>query len=380
MKLFNWSLKKNCAAEKGNLCGSRREGILKRKMKCGGRNAEAVVSLRVCFLVLGVFFSGVFFSCSVCGEEKTECDVTLVTWNVQTFFDAVKNGCEYDEFKKGGNWSKEKYLERLERLCDCLKKMDADVFVLEEIENEAVIHDVCNGLGGTNWDFTKNWNYSCFAKKEESAIGCAVLSRYELLDLKVHDLDVQTGIGRQPGMRYLMEVKLDCGGKELVLFANHWKSKSGGEAETEIWRDWQESVLAARLVELLLNGGGRLPVVMCGDFNRDVREFVGGGFAKDRPANVLLRFAGFGAEECVEVYSPWFTDNGDLSFDTGTYYYKKNWEYIDQIFCSSGARITEFEPCTDGPWITSGGIPFSYKIYSGQGYSDHLPLKCKVSF
>ena len=318
--------------------------------------------------------------CGIDSGKSLDEGISLVTWNVQTFFDGVANGCEYDEFKKGGNWNKEKYYERLERLCDSLKKLDADVIVLEEIENQAVIHDICNLLSGDDWNLNKKWNYSCFAKPEKTAIGCAVLSRFELVEMKVHDLDVRIQTKKQPSLRYLMEVRLDCGGKELVLFVNHWKSKSGGAEESELWRDWQESVLTARLIKLGLNNGGRLPVVMCGDFNRDVREFVGCGFAENKNANVLLRSASFGAEECVQVYSPWFGEDGTLSFETGSYYYKNNWEYIDQIFCSSNVRITEFEPCTNGPWITSGGIPFSYKMYSGQGYSDHLPLKCKVSF
>ncbi|MCR4735524.1 MAG: endonuclease/exonuclease/phosphatase family protein [Treponema sp.] len=329
-------------------------------------------------------FLFIIFNFSACGlrnEEHTEkSDLSIVSWNVQTFFDAVKDGFEYDEFRKSENWDKEMYLERLKRLCESLKKLDADVFVLQEIENEAVIHDISNMIGGANWDFSKNWNYSCFSKTDGSAIGCAVLSRFELLEMKVHDLDVKTSGNKQPSMRYLMEVKLDCGGQEMVLLVNHWKSKSGGAAETELWRDWQESVLAARLIELSLNDGGRLPLVVCGDFNRDIQEFVLSSKGGMRALDVVLRSAGFGKKNCIEVYSPWFSDDGNLSFETGSYYYKNKWEYIDHFFCNSAVQINEFGPCLNGPWITSGGIPFSFKIYKGNGYSDHLPLKCKIKF
>ena len=51
-------------------------------------------------------------------------------------------------------------------------------------------------------------------------------------------------------MRPIMEVNLDVGGRNVILFVNHWKSKSGGEEESEIWRDWQETLLAGRLAEM----------------------------------------------------------------------------------------------------------------------------------
>ena len=323
------------------------------------------------------------------GKLGMDSGVELVTWNVQTFFDSTKDGCEYDEFKKGGNWGKEKYLERLNRLCDAITELDADVFVFEEIENEAVIQDICNQLAGRNWNVAKNWNYSCFAKPKGTAIGCAVLSRFELSQMKVHDLDVQIHSKNQPGMRYLMQVNVDTGSESFVLMVCHWKSKSGGSEQTEIWRDWNESVLATQLQQTLeLDDVGRLPVVICGDFNRDIREFVSCGNADARTnadmeidsANILLRGAGIKQKVKVTVYSPWFTDDGELFCNTGSYFYKNNWEYIDQIFCVGSVRITEFGPCTDGPWVTSGGIPFSYKVYNGNGYSDHLPLKCRLVF
>ena len=369
---------------------------------CGMRMEKLCCALKKCLHILVcvcvVSFMNCLFGCGL-GFENVHANsgITLVTWNVQTFFDGVKHGCEYDEFKKSSNWNQEKYLERLHRLCDAIAELDADVFVLQEIENEAVIQDICNQLAGRNWNAGKNWNYSCFAKPENTAIGCAVLSRFELSEMKVHDLDVRIHSKNQPSLRYLMKVNVNIGGKDFVLMVCHWKSKSGGSLQTEIWRDWNESVLATQLQQTLeLDGVGNLPVVICGDFNRDVREFIPFSKADEwakadadvcentktgvDSANILLRAAGIERKEEVTVYSPWFTDDGELFCNTGTYFYKNNWEYIDQIFCKGNIRITEFSPCTNGPWITGGGLPFSYKIYNGNGYSDHLPLKCKISF
>ena len=346
------------------VAGTARKSVIK---KAG----SFVLAFALCFL------TSVSSSCGVSFSYE---NVSLVTWNVQTFFDAVDNGCEYSDFRKNENWNKEKYCERLERLCNAMKELDADVFVLEEIESEAVVHDICNRLAGSSWNMAKAWNYSCFAKPEGSAIGCAVLSRFKLSEMKVHDLDVRVLTEKQPSMRYLMQLKVNSGCGDFVLMVCHWKSKSGGAEETEIWRDWNENVLACRLLEVELNDAGRLPVVVCGDFNRDIRDFVIAGTNSSEDKGIILRCAGFGWQENIEVFSPWFSNDGNIFWSNGSYYYKNEWEYIDQIFCSKDVQVTEFEPCIEGPWVTDGGIPFSYKIKNGKGYSDHLPLRCKLNF
>ena len=336
----------------------------------------------VSILMLGICFCLASCAVSVKKDVSAKGSISLVSWNVQTFFDGEKDGCEYDEFKKAGNWNREKYSVRLERLCNSIAAMDADIFVLIELENESVLQDISNCFAGGSWKTKDFWKYSCFAKPEDSGIGIGILSRLELSDFTTHALDIRTQRSEEPSLRYLLEVTVDCGEKDFVLFANHWKSMSGGEAETEIWRDWQESVLACRIAELN-NGGALPPVVICGDFNRDVSKFA------LTEGGVLLRGAGVvetwdtgtgaGAENVVKVYSPWLTENGAYSTDIGSYYFKEKWERIDNIFVSDNINLTYFEPVARSPWATEDKFPFEYKLYSGEGYSDHLPLMCRFT-
>lgn len=329
------------------------------------------------FLIINVlilWLCSVLAGCALSVKKEVfgKDSVSIVSWNVQTFFDGEKDGCEYDEFKKTGIWNRDKYSVRLERLCDSIAALNADVFVLIEIENESVLQDISNCFAGGSWKNKDFWKYSCFAKPEDSGIGIGILSKLELDDFTTHYLDVRTQGSEEPSLRYLIQVTVDAGERDFVLFANHWKSMSGGETDTEIWRDWQESVLACRMAEL--NNGGSLPsVVICGDFNRDVGKFAltDGG--------ILLRGAGFGEENTVKVYSPWLTENGAYSTDIGSYYYKEKWERIDNIFVCGNINLTYFEPAARTPWATDGKIPFAYKIYSGEGYSDHLPLMCRFT-
>lgn len=297
----------------------------------------------------------------------------VLSWNVQTFFDSTKDGGEYDEFLKSKTWGTEAYSERLNRLASSLKILDADVVVLSELENEGVLHDISNFLAG-EWSAKKVYNYACFAKPEDCAIGCGVLSRYPLENLTVHALDVRTHYD-MPRMRPIMQLSVLKGEKKLLLFINHWKSMSGGEAVSEQWRRRQESVLCHRMKKF---GGANVPVLACGDFNRDISKFQ----KADSPDMIFLREDPLEDGDCsgTEVFSPWFDINQEL-VEPGSYFYNGEWSRIDHFFACGPLEITSFEAATGGPWCDSEShIPEKYKIWDGTGYSDHLPLVCTLLF
>ncbi|MDY4832156.1 MAG: hypothetical protein SO161_06455, partial [Treponema sp.] len=124
-------------------------------------------------------------------DSGYSCNVKMACWNVQAFFDAKKNGNEYSEFMKSEYWNNEKYIIRLERLCEVMISIDADIFVLEEVESIAVIQDISNYLTNNSWSNSKKWNYACFSRNSGSSIGCAVFSRFPINELKVHNVDVR---------------------------------------------------------------------------------------------------------------------------------------------------------------------------------------------
>ena len=48
-------------------------------------------------------------------ENFNNSNISIISWNLQTFFDSVTQGSEYDEFKgEKSTWTKEKYNDTIE--------------------------------------------------------------------------------------------------------------------------------------------------------------------------------------------------------------------------------------------------------------------------
>ncbi len=298
-------------------------------------------------------------SCSFDWLEKVGAEITLergikiATWNTQTFFDAVEEGTEFYEFiGEKSFWNLEKYGARVSRLCEVAEKIDADILVLQEIENEAVVQDLMNEM-----PYAMKYSFAAFAKEQGDAFGCAVLSRLPIESFKTHQLNsLLAKSAEQPRLRPLIEARIYTQNEDdpiLTLFVCHWKSKVGGEEKTDFWRQAQEDLLMQHVKEAIKHS----VVVATGDFNRTEEDF-------SSEFNSLF-------------YNGWNSFYGE----TGSYVYEDNWERIDSIFLANNStyRLVQFTPEDSGEHTSSTGKPRKYDVYSGEGYSDHLPLSAVVT-
>ena len=379
-------------------------GMLRKAARKNMQSAKIPILLFIlmfCILFFGCGCSNIVDTSSgaLSFRKTSESELSIVSWNLQTFFDAADSGNEYEEFTgKKSKWTEEKYKARLEKLCTFMKATNADIFCFMEVENAAVVQDIANtlqvGVSGMNWP------YACFARESGSSLGCAVFSRYEPESLTIHSVDCKAAVQTEvfsgfsagdplskPAMRPLMEVRFSFGaaqftgnsqiatttngyegitgsGRKLALFVAHWKSKSGGAKESEVWRNCQEAVLSGRIQSSLSDG---YSVVACGDFNRELSEFV---YSRSEGC-VDLR----GSFSTVSVKSPWF-----FAAEEGSYFYDEAWSRIDHFFFTGGVECVSFTAMCDGDYVTSAGIPNSYDVWTGRGYSDHLPIVCGVKF
>ena len=338
-----------------------------------GMNKIKINKTLLCLAGLGIILSVsfCFLSCesNFQGGEENSVQLKVMNWNLQTFFDSTFDGNEYSEYKNSkSGWSREKYEIRLERLASVIKKLDADLIVLEEIEKESQLQDIANRLSGS-FDFSRLYSHAIFSGSEQSSIGCAVLSRYPLEQISVHTMDMRIA-EKQPSMRPILQLTVCAKERNLLLFVNHWKSKSSGAEKSEFWRKRQERLLADLIIKAKKQNQA---VLACGDFNKDISEFDCQSMPGEK-AGIILH----GSEE-TKVYSPWILENGTYK-EPGSYWYKNQWERIDHFFCAGQIKIKDFCAENEGEWADSEGHPLRYQIWNGKGFSDHLPITCTVEF
>ncbi|UTY23215.1 endonuclease/exonuclease/phosphatase family protein [Treponema denticola] len=312
------------------------------------------------------------FSCAGCTntfllQNIKKDKISIVSYNAQTFFDAIEDGHEFKEFKgTKTKWSKERYAERLLRLKETLhlaslylglsEKDIPDILVLQEIESQTVLDDFCKILPINN-----AYKYAVFIPpKNGGAFSTALLSKFPIIETRV--FNVYSG---KNYLRPLVETRIQIGNstgdRELVLLNVHWKSKAG-TSDSEALRHMQEEQAYKRLLELK-NTEPQTPFIICGDFNQTLKEF-----------SLLSEF-----DNCwnIEAYKAAAQEGNQLA---GSYFYKESWEEIDHFFYSDNLSdgkdfdISFFCVVNSRPLTDESGNPDKYSVHSGKGYSDHLPI------
>lgn len=311
------------------------------------------------------------FTFSIKAESTT---IKIATWNLQTFFDSSTEGNEYKEFTNPkSHWNKDAYIARLDRTVKAFKKINADILVLEEIENKNILYDIHN-FDSASFMKNKVYKYATFAKNEKASIGCAILSRYPIEEIKVHSICIKNKKDSNENLspvdlRPIIEAKIKIKNKTITVLANHWKSKAR-TTNYDYWQNYQEKNLAYQINRITKNNKDEI-IIACGDFNRDIGEF---NLINDNSSNnnILL-------SKKVAVYSPWI-DGNEKYKNIGSYYYKNTWSKIDHFFIKGNIRIKAFYPLQKGLWSNDGYTPYKYNIRTGKGYSDHFPLLCIIEF
>ena len=342
-----------------------------------------MLSGRSAFAVMAALL--VFLSCCIAGEEGGK--IVVMSWNVQNLFDDVDDGTEYYEFDpENGKWNTDLFNRKAAALADVITAAvpgGPDVVLLQEVEN-------ANALDLLNDGYLKacGYRYSVFFPTEGSAVGCAVLSRLQILDARSH------AVRRDgpPSGRNIAEIRLSSGAAsgELRVYINHWKSKLGGAEATEPARRASAGLLRDLIGEAV-SADPDLTVIAAGDFNESHDEYdrIGSAYPTAILPSSLAQAAGsrtdcicFSGRQAVSVpseglllFNPW-TETGS----GGSYFYDGNWETIDQFFISGAAldgKGLEYESFGTAALdfnTDSGGNPLGWQNATGSGCSDHFPI------
>lgn len=355
------------------------------------------------FVLEAVLTAGCTASEPEAKAENIEHSLVLMTWNVNNLFDGKDNGYEYDEFLESEGWSKEKYQGRIISLSEAIDTIEPapDIILFQEIESLAVLEDLALSV-------KNNYSHIHFANNQGSPIGLGVLSRFPLLDIKVHSITMNGVTAPRP----VLETRIQIENDSFLIFACHWKSKLGGDDATENVRKASARVILRRIREFN-EKEPELGIIIAGDLNENHDDFYRRGakticaLLPDDPhcAGVTgIKDAGENEieflqkdfliisknkpplpvhfpEKSIAFYSPWTGDllaGGELK--TGSYFYKHNWETIDHFlvsnhfFNNSGWKYENAMVVNTGHFVNDSGLPVRYNPRTGRGLSDHLPL------
>ena len=365
----------------------------------GVKEIRRVAVLVRALCVVGACLGGVC-ACAGCEIGLRRGDtLTILSFNVENLFDSTLDGSEYAEFTPQAGWDEGDVIARLSRLGDFLSRVEPppDLLVLTEVENEALFERLC---GEYLPDLALE--YTVFCRDGRGATGVGIASRYPISAAR----SLMARSGGFPPLRPTVEARVVLPMTEIVVFANHWKSKRGGEAQTEELRRAAAQLVGSRIAELQ-SGEPSLPIVVAGDLNEEVvrldaKEYayppalvpwevwrVWQGESDERPAwydavyaetHPFLLVTGdrlpvlsFSARERpVLLYSPW-----EESGEEGSYWYWNRWERIDHLLCNGAALDGEhlslrfFTTVRLEEYLSGDRIPLSFEE---GGVSDHLPV------
>jgi endonuclease/exonuclease/phosphatase family metal-dependent hydrolase len=332
---------------------------------------------RITFLALVIVTLGACVRCD--SGLASSGTITVMSYNLQTLFDPVDQGGEYDDFSVAdGSWNEDLYRLRIAALASAIVAAapgGPDVLVVQEVENRRVLEDMAAAAG--------DYPYLAISPAEESALACGLASRLPLRAVRAHRYR-SPGDGPASVPRYLLECELDAGPLVLYVLAAHWKSKLGGARETEPERQ-AAAVLAASVIRARLEAEPSAALILAGDLNENPDEFVLAGSTYPTalmPADQgpgpwlsITSLAGGASPDWPVMYCPW-SDYGGFS-----YLYAGKPERIDQLLLSPGLvgegvpRLVSFSAEAPAFLLGSQGQPLGWSSRLVSGYSDHLPIR-----
>ena len=265
--------------------------------------------------------------------------VTVATFNVLNLFD------EYDDPYHEDEGMRAKPRAQLERLAETIRRIDADVLALQEVENrgclERVVRELLPDLGYEH--------VVCFEGNDRRGIDCAVLSRLPIGPVTSHrHLRFRDDSGEiRRFRRDLLAVSVEpVGFESFTVFVVHLKSKRGGAKQTAGLRS-AEARAIRRVLDRTLSKDAAARFLICGDFN-DTWDSEPMGIIRGSGPGALRGFVGDLAP-------------GEVTYNRGRYR-----SVIDFVLAS--------------PELSKRYMSKSYRIRSGSvetGGSDHNPVSAR---
>lgn len=318
-------------------------------------------------------------SCST-PNKMLKHEYTVVSYNVENLFDTVDDPKIPDEEflpESEKQWTPERYQKKLNDLAEVISEINPkelpEIVGLVEVENQTVLEDLVH---------TAKLNNQYAIIHEESpdyrGIDVALIYRRDAFKEITHEtLPVVFPDDPNFKTRDILHVTGKIGNKTVHIFENHWPSRIGGDEKTEPKRVLAATVLKNK-VDQILAAEPNARIIIMGDMN-------------DEPANKSLeetlgaKSPGSGAE-LINLMMP------DDNLNLGTYFYKGDWNMLDNLVVSKGLLHDKKIRIEDNKgfifrndWMiytSKNGDKSPNRTYVGNKYvagvSDHFPVYFKM--
>lgn len=305
---------------------------------------------------------------------------SIVFYNVENLFDTIDQTDVIDEeFLPTGKlkWNTERYKLKLDHLAQAITANLAEnpvLIGLAEIENGSVVMDLAKTGKLANTKYLLAHKDSPDAR----GIDCALLYDSERFKpLSITNLAVKIDSIPDFKTRDILYVKGELMGNRVIhVFVNHWPSRRGGEAESEIKRIRAAEVARAKIDEIL-KADPKANIVLMGDFNDHPNNTSIENTLKAKPIT----------DKNADLYNLLYDDQAT---GLGTHNYKNEWGVLDQFIVSKtlyngkhkiklltkDAVIVkeDFQLYKAGDGTMKPSTTYGGDKYYG-GYSDHLPIQ-----
>lgn len=311
--------------------------------------------------------------------------MTVAFYNVENLFDAKDDPANPgdDEFTPNGalKWTEVRLERKLDAVARVIRSMDqyggADIVGLSEVENREVLDRLVD-------EFLPQGQYAVVhaPSEDERGIDVALIYRPSAMRAVAHRQHrVNLGEDRT---RQILEVTFEREGRTFTVLVNHWPSRSGGQSGSEPKRI-EAARTAASVIDSLYARDRNADIIMLGDLNDE---------PSDASVSDVLDARAMTAEEfdgrMINLAAP------VQSADTiGSYFFRGDWQAIDQILLSRGALddrglvlLDESETVHTPDFIRDDRADPkerpAYRTYKGRQYiggtSDHFPVFARVGW
>lgn len=347
-----------------------------------------LAGLSAVIIAIGLVFSFNSEAKSNLGDNVTT--FTIASYNVENLFDMVPNGSEYPEYIPNfKGWDERAHETKLQNIAKVIKDLNAEIVALQEVENENALKELLavlkkNGVEYPHYKITTN---------EKTAVQNALISKFKILSYS------ELAIDGQYRDRPILKAVLQVGKEELIVYANHWKAKTGPESK----RIEYAGTLAAD-IKKLPNG---TDFVIVGDLNSNYNEME--TFTNDKKLNDTNGITGINhiikTAKSPPNSKPQMADKADVIANEKAEYMYNLWMELPKqervsewfardkntpdniiipraMFDKKGISYVDgsfkvFNP----PYLLKNGRPFRWEaagktreLSVPQGYSDHLPI------